>query len=137
MNVQGQRMSNQRKSDHIDLFAADAGIERAGMYFDDIHLMHRALPEISLDEVDTDCLFLRKQISFPFIISSMTGGNNEQLIQLNKNLATAAEQTGVAMGVGSQRIALEDRQAIESFQLRKYAPSVPLIANIGAVQFKL
>lgn len=127
-------MSNQRKADHIDLFAIDHEIDRAGNHFDRIRLTHRALPEIALSEVDTACFFLRKTLSFPFIISSMTGGNSKQLVQLNQHLATAAEATGVAMGVGSQRIALSDQSAMKSFQLRQYAPTVPLIANIGAVQ---
>jgi isopentenyl-diphosphate delta-isomerase len=127
-------MSNKRKAEHIELFVTDKQIERSGNYFDGIELVHRALPEISLQQVDTSCFFLGKRLAFPFVISSMTGGNTKQLIELNRVLSLAAEECQVAMGVGSQRIALSDSQAVESFELRKYAPTVPLIANIGAVQ---
>lgn len=127
-------MSTQRKFDHIDLFSKDRAIERNSLHFDRIHLSHRALPEIALDEVNSQVSFLRKMLSFPFIISSMTGGNAKKLIRLNQNLAMAAQNTNIAMGVGSQRVTLTDNKAIKSFQLRKFAPSIPLIANIGAVQ---
>ena len=125
---------NERKKDHIKAFSFDHDIDRNGNYFTQMHLKHRALPEIDFDSVDTNILFLRKSISFPFIISSMTGGSSAELSKINQNLAMAAEHVGVAMAVGSQRVMLKNEDAVQSFQLRKYAPNVPIIANIGAIQ---
>lgn len=125
---------NNRKIDHINIIMEDPECDRQGSYFDNIRLKHRALPEISLAEVDTSTEFLGKRLSFPLIISSMTGGEDSRLHLINKNLALAAEATQVGLAVGSQRIAIENQQAQESFVLRKYAPKALLISNLGAVQ---
>jgi isopentenyl-diphosphate delta-isomerase len=103
-------------------------------YFDRIHLMHRALPELALDQVDTSCSFLGYQLSFPLLISSMTGGDHALVKAINHNLAVAAQETGVALAVGSQRVMFTHPKARESFALRELAPDVPLIGNLGAVQ---
>ena len=126
--------TNQRKIEHIEAFAHDAGIERAGRHFDRIHLSHRALPECNLADVDTQTSILGKALSFPFLISSMTGGDHPDILKINHNLAKAAEQQSVALAVGSQRVLFKSEDAQASFALRELAPSVPLIANIGAVQ---
>ncbi|NQY74967.1 MAG: alpha-hydroxy-acid oxidizing protein, partial [Candidatus Margulisbacteria bacterium] len=97
-----------RKIEHVEIVAKDASMDRRKYYFDEIRLTHRALPEINLEEVDPSIEFLGKKLSFPFIISSMTGGSDQQLDTINRNLAAAAEAEGVAMGVGSQRILFSD-----------------------------
>lgn len=125
---------NQRKRDHIEIVSAGEGIDRKQGYFDRIRLKHRALPELNLCDVDPTCTFLGKALSFPLLISSMTGGADEELVTINRNLAIAAEAEGVALAVGSQRVLLKDAAARASFELRPYAPSIPLIGNIGAVQ---
>ncbi|QHI68907.1 type 2 isopentenyl-diphosphate Delta-isomerase [Tichowtungia aerotolerans] len=123
-----------RKTEHIDIVAKDASMDRRKFYFDDIRLTHRALPEINLADVDPSVEFLGKKLSFPFLISSMTGGSDEQIRTINHNLARAAEAEGVAMGVGSQRVMFSDPAARASFELRAAAPHALLFSNLGAVQ---
>ena len=125
---------NKRKLDHINIVSSDGAIDRRQYYFDRIRLTHRALPELNLAEVDPSTKFLGKDLSFPLIISSMTGGADEEFVKINRNLATAAEAEGVAFAVGSQRIFLSDDAAKESFELRQYAPNALLFGNLGAVQ---
>ncbi len=125
---------NQRKLDHINIVSDDAAIDRRQCYFDHIRLTHRALPELNLSEVDSSTKFIGKDLSFPLMISSMTGGADEEVVKINRNLAIAAEAEGVALAVGSQRVFLSDQAAAESFELRKYAPSTVLLGNLGAVQ---
>lgn len=126
--------TNERKLEHIRAIERDPLTDRSMHYFDRIKLMHRALPEISLNEVDTSCTFLGYQLSFPMLISSMTGGDHELVKTINRNLAIAAQKTGVAMAVGSQRVMFTAPESRASFELRGLAPDVPLIANLGAVQ---
>lgn len=125
---------NQRKLEHINIVTDDRDIDRRQHYFDRIHLTHRALPELNLPDIDPSVEFLGKPLSFPLLISSMTGGADEELIKINRNLAIAAEAEGIALAVGSQRVFLSDEAAQESFELRQYAPSAVLLGNLGAVQ---
>lgn len=125
---------DQRKTEHIDIVSNDAAIDRRRNYFDRIHLTHRAMPEINLADVDPSTRFLGKELSFPLLISSMTGGSDRELVKINTNLAKAAEAEGVALAVGSQRVFLSDNAARESFALREHAPNTVLLGNIGAVQ---
>lgn len=124
----------QRKQDHIDWLLQDEKIERRQSGFDQIQLTHRGLPECDYAKVDSGTTFLQHTLSFPLLISSMTGGASNTLNTINENLARAAEQCQVAMAVGSQRTMILDHKAEKSFQLRKFAPTVPLIANMGAIQ---
>ncbi len=123
-----------RKLDHLRAVLEDPDVERGRSGFDAISLTHRALPELDLDAIDTSTRFLGKPLSFPLLISSMTGGTGDEIARINRNLAEAAEATGVAMSVGSQRVLFADPASRGSFQLRDAAPSIPLIGNIGAVQ---
>jgi len=125
---------NQRKRDHLDAIAHDADIERQKSSFDKLALIHRALPEINYNDIDTRCRFLGKTLSFPLLISSMTGGDDAKIRQINRNLAIAAETCQVAMAVGSQRVMMNDRAAEKSFSLRHLAPTTLLLGNIGAIQ---
>jgi isopentenyl-diphosphate delta-isomerase len=126
--------TNQRKVEHIEIITGDQQIDRRKYYFDDIRLTHRALPETDLADVDPAVDFLGKRLSFPLVISSMTGGDHEVVCTINRNLATAAQRTGVGMAVGSQRVMFTTPSARESFELRQYAPDALLCANLGAVQ---
>jgi isopentenyl-diphosphate delta-isomerase len=126
--------TNQRKSEVIDAIRADPETDRRRGYFDAVRLRHRALPEVDLARVDTGTRFLGKRVSFPLILSSMTGGDEDRLRLVNRHLAAAAEREGVAMGVGSQRVMFTHPAARDSFALRPFAPSAPLMANLGAVQ---
>ena len=125
---------NLRKQQHLHIMRSDPEVDRGKNYFDDYPLTHRAIPSINLGDVDTRCCFLGKTLAFPFLISSMTGGDSKAIQQLNQQLAEVAEVCQVGMGVGSQRIMLGNSKAEASFKLRRFAPSVPLIANLGAVQ---
>jgi isopentenyl-diphosphate delta-isomerase len=126
--------TDDRKVQHISIINEDRESDRRKFYFDDIHLTHRALPEISLHEIDPSTNFLGKRLSFPLLISCMTGGSHETVRTINRNLAEAAEAEQVAMGVGSQRVLFSTPDARESFALRRFAPTIPLLGNLGAVQ---
>jgi len=125
---------NERKHDHLRILADDPGADRRKFYFDEIRLKHRALPELDMGSVDTQIEFMGKTLSFPLLISCMTGGVGEDLRRINRNLAIAAEATGVAMGMGSQRVMLAGPTASHSFMLRQFASHVLLFGNLGAVQ---
>ena len=95
--------------------------------------VHRALPDLNLDQVRTDLTLFGRRLAAPLLISSMTGGTAEGA-RINRRLAAAAQATGIALGVGSQRAALEDPTAAATFRVRAVAPDVLLFANLGAVQ---
>ena len=126
--------TNDRKVEHIRVINKDAGVDRRKYYFDDIRLRHRALPEVNLEDLDTSTTFLGKKLTFPLLISCMTGGDHALVRRINRHLAEAAEQCGVAMGVGSQRVQFKTPKARESFALRRHAPTALLFGNLGAVQ---
>lgn len=122
-----------RKHDHIQA-VLDPASQGCADLFANYRLPYRALPEINLSDVSTETGLCGKTLSQPLIIASMTGGSAHSAI-INKNLAIAAEETGVAFGVGSQRIALELEAARESFALvRRHAPTAVVFANMGAIQ---
>jgi len=122
-----------RKADHIRINLEEdvrsgltTGLER-------YRFVHEALPEIDLDSVDLSQTLFGKRLSAPILISAMTGGA-KQAERVNAVLAEAAQVSGVAMGVGSQRAGLEDESLAESFQVRRFAPDILLFGNLGAVQ---
>lgn len=121
-----------RKAEHIDL-ALDERIQLRANFFEDYYFDHQALPEIDLADIDVSVEFLDKRLRAPLLISCMTGGT-EDATRINRNLAIAAEEAGIAIGVGSQRKAIEDASMVASFQVRDVAPTAPLLANLGAVQ---
>ena len=94
---------------------------------------HCCLPELDFTEVDLKTKFLNKTLKAPILISSMTGGT-EQAKTINCRLALAAQKHGLAMGVGSQRIAVENPDTAHTFAVRSLAPDAMLFANLGAVQ---
>jgi isopentenyl-diphosphate delta-isomerase len=127
------KVTAQRKADHIRVNLeedVDSGLI-AG--FEGLRFEHNALPELNLDDINLSQDLLGKQLSAPLLISSMTGGTAEAR-QININLATAAQAMGIAMGLGSQRAAIEDPSLENTFNVRGVAPDVLLFANLGAVQ---
>ncbi|MGF1512831.1 MAG: type 2 isopentenyl-diphosphate Delta-isomerase [Elainellaceae cyanobacterium] len=94
---------------------------------------HCCLPELDWNDVDVSAQVLGKALQAPLLISSMTGGT-EQAQLINQRLAIAAQKYGIAMGVGSQRVAIEDPNVVTTFSVRDYAPDILLLANLGAVQ---
>jgi isopentenyl-diphosphate delta-isomerase len=127
-------MINSRKIEHINVLLNDEYIDRNKKYFDQIKLIHRALPEINLADVDTSVEFMGKKLTMPLIISSMTGGHDKEIIKINTNLAKAAEKTKIGMAVGSQRVMFSEKKALSSFDIRRFAPNTFIAGNIGAVQ---
>lgn len=124
-----------RKLDHLMMCSGD-DVERGSPGFDDVLLLHNALPECSMDEIDLQVTFLGHTLQAPFLISAMTGGHPETK-EVNRRLAAAAEKLGVGMGVGSQRAALEDPSLADTFSVvRDAAPQAFLIANLGIVQLR-
>lgn len=127
--------TSSRKLDHIRI-CLEKPVEAQARPFEDLVMIHRALPEIDEKEIDTSCSFLGKRLKAPLIISAMTGGH-PNVKEINVRLAEAAEEAGVALGVGSQRAALEDRSLEDTFSaVRDAAPDAPIVGNIGAVQLK-
>lgn len=123
----------ERKDEHIKInlerdvrSALTSGLEK-------FHFVHEALPELNLDEVDTSLSLFGKKLQAPILVSSMTGGT-EDAGDINMRLAQAAQECGVALGVGSQRAAIERPGLAATFQVRRVAPDILLFANLGAVQ---
>jgi len=124
----------QRKAEHVraalqqDLSAPQTASWR------DVRLVHQALPEVDLDEIDTSVDFLGHRLKYPILISSMTGGHPD-VTSINRNLALAAERYGLALGVGSQRAGILNPEVAQSYAVtREAAPTAFLIANVGAPQ---
>lgn len=126
---------NKRKTEHIRLCLNDnvEGINKT-TGLEGISFIHNALPEIDFNDIQLDSTFLNKKVNAPFLVSSMTGGS-ELAEEINGNLAKAAEKKGWAIALGSTRALLESDAHKDSFLVRQHAPTAPLIANIGAVQF--
>jgi isopentenyl-diphosphate delta-isomerase len=122
-----------RKADHIRINLEEQVDSSLTNGLENYRFTHQALPEIDLAEISLSTSFFGKKLKSPLFISSMTGGTR-QAAQINRNLASAAQEAGIAMGVGSQRAALEDPSLVYSFQVRQVAPDILLFANLGAVQ---
>ncbi|HJJ28293.1 MAG TPA: type 2 isopentenyl-diphosphate Delta-isomerase [Methanocorpusculum sp.] len=126
-------LTSSRKLDHLRL-ARDADVTFGDAGFDDIILKHNALPECSLDEIDTSAGLFDRRFSLPLFIEAITGGHPDTR-EVNRVLAAAAEKYTIPMGVGSQRAALENPALADSFTIvRDTAPHAFLCANLGAVQ---
>lgn len=130
---------SQRKDDHLNIVLDGRGarhnpLQRGGSGLDAFQFEHCALPELDLKGVDLGSAFLGIPLSAPLLISSMTGGA-QRSAAINHHLAEAAQELGIAMGVGSQRVGLRsgNDQGLTR-ELRRLAPDIPLLGNIGAAQ---
>ncbi|MEM0334484.1 MAG: type 2 isopentenyl-diphosphate Delta-isomerase [Thermoplasmata archaeon] len=125
-------MIGNRKADHVEI-ASEKDVNTHYNYWDDIILIHNTMPEINYDEISTETYFFRKDLKYPIIIESMTGGFPEAR-NINETLAKVASELQIGMGVGSQRILLKNKDILDTFSVvRNY--DIPLrIANIGAPQ---
>ena len=127
--------TSDRKDDHIRIIQEE-DVETTGTGFEDVELVHEALPEIHRDEIDTSISLFGHELAAPIVIESMTGGH-PNTTKINRNLAAAAAETGIAMGVGSQRAGLEldDPELLESYTVvRDAGPDAFLYGNVGAAQ---
>jgi isopentenyl-diphosphate delta-isomerase len=132
MTSSKELLDRDRKAEHIRL-ALEERMQFASHPFERLTFDHDALPDLDFDAIDLSIEFLGKRLRAPLLLSCMTGGT-EIAARINRNLAEAAESRGVALGVGSQRKALEDPAKASSFEVRSVAPTIPLLANLGAIQ---
>ncbi len=124
---------DQRKADHIKINLENDVRSALTNGLEAYRFTHEALPELDLARVDSSTELFGARLSAPILVSSMTGGT-DSAHAINLNLAEAAQECKVAMGVGSQRAALEHPEQVKTFQVRSVAPDILLFANLGAVQ---
>ena len=124
---------DQRKADHIKINLEQDVRSALTTGLEHYHFIHEALPELDLNRIDTTLSLFGKTLASPTLVSSLTGGRDEAET-INLRLAEAAQECGVAMGVGSQRAAIEHPEQARTFQVRRVAPDILLFANLGAVQ---
>ncbi|KGF65501.1 type 2 isopentenyl-diphosphate Delta-isomerase [Pseudomonas lutea] len=127
--------TGRRKDDHLDIVLdRRASVRSSFSGLDDIRFEHCALPELDLDDINLSSSLLGVALRAPLLISSMTGGA-DRATAINRHLAEAAQELGIAMGVGSQRVALQrgGDQGLTR-ELRRLAPDIALLGNIGAAQ---
>lgn len=130
-------MISDRKLEHL-LFCAHCDVQYKNKTtgFEDIELIHRALPEVNKEKIDISTELLGKELDAPIIISAITGGHPSSLA-INRELARAAEEMGIGIGLGSQRAAVENPELVPTYTIaRETAPSTLLIGNIGAPQIE-
>ena len=127
--------TEERKNDHLEICLREnvqARLVTTG--FEELHLVHKALPGINRKEIDLSTKFFDHKFSAPLIIESMTGGTPEA-VKINAAVAQAVEELRLGMGVGSQRAALEDPKVEKTFRIvREKAPNSFIVANLGAPQ---
>ncbi len=125
--------TSNRKNDHLDLVMnRDVNFRQKTNGFEKYDFVHDAVTNVDIDELNLSFDFFGKKIDFPFMISSMTGGT-DKAVNINAELAAAAEELNIPIGIGSQRQALENDEYHESYKIiRKNAANVPVLANIGA-----
>jgi isopentenyl-diphosphate delta-isomerase len=125
---------SQRKKDHLALCAGpNVGFRDKTTLFEQMDLVHCALPEMHADAVDSNIELLGKKLSAPLIIAAMTGGT-DKAAKVNEDLARAAEELGLGMGLGSQRAMFERPDTAWTFEVRQHGPNMLLLGNLGLVQ---
>jgi len=122
-----------RKNDHLTVNLKKNVASALTNGLEHYCFVHQALPEIDMSDVNPAVQIFNRNLSFPLLISSMTGGT-ERTASINQRLAQAAQEFHIGMGVGSQRIALEHPERMNTFKVRKFAPDILLFANLGAIQ---
>ncbi|MEC4893549.1 MAG: type 2 isopentenyl-diphosphate Delta-isomerase [Oscillatoria sp. PMC 1051.18] len=123
-----------RKADHLRIcLEEDVQFHSLTNGLDNYRFVHCCLPELDYSEIDLSTTFLAKKLGAPLLISSMTGGT-EKAKMINYRLAEVAQTYKLAMGVGSQRVAVENPDVEHTFAVRSLAPDILLFANLGAVQ---
>ena len=125
-----------RKDDHISICLSGKAVNaRKSPGFEDVKLIYDALPELSINDVSTTCIFLGKRVSAPFYIDAMTGGS-EKGGKINKALAAGAERAGIGFALGSQRAMIQKPEMVKTYKVRDVAPNIPIIGNIGAANLR-
>ncbi|TVQ37997.1 MAG: type 2 isopentenyl-diphosphate Delta-isomerase [Spirochaetaceae bacterium] len=126
-----------RKARHLEICIDESRyrVETGATGFEQVQLVHSALPELGMQQIDPSVSFLGQRIPMPILISSMTGGSSEGF-RANKDLARAAQRIGIPVGMGSIRVLFRHPEVFDHFHLKKLAPDVPVMANIGGVQVR-
>jgi len=127
-----EKATERRKGEHVEI-VAEKGAQAEYNYWDDVQLVHDSLPELDYDDIELALTLFGKKLAGPLIISAMTGGF-ERAETINRNLAQAAAEIGVGMGVGSQRAALENPKLAYTYEVVKEYEVPLMIGNIGAPQ---
>lgn len=132
------KLISDRKKDHLELCLTDkVSFKQKSNGFEHYDFLHYAITEVDLNKINFSTTFLKKKINYPFLISCMTGGTGIAE-NINAKLAIAANELNIPLGVGSQRQALENDEYIKSYKvIREYAPSIPILGNLGAAQLVL
>lgn len=124
----------ERKNSHLDLCEhAEVEFRGKSTLFDEVDLIHNALPELAVEDLDLSVEFMGKRLRAPLLITGMTGGT-EEAFAVNRDLASIAERCGIGFGLGSQRVMQRDARTAWTFAIREFAPSALVLANIGLIQ---
>jgi isopentenyl-diphosphate Delta-isomerase len=127
-----------RKKEHLELCLTDAvSFKNKTTGFERYDFLHYAISEVDITKINFETKFLRKKINYPFLISCMTGGIDASE-SINAKLSVAANELNIALGVGSQRQALENKSYHNTYKvIRQNAPNIPILGNIGAAQIAM
>lgn len=128
------KKTKSRKLEHLDVCIKN-NVEVGDPLFGDVRFVHNTLPEMDIEEVNTNTEFLGVGLEAPFMITAITGGV-EKAGKINKDLASVAEKLGIGFGLGSQRAMMEDRKVENTYMVRDVAPITLVLGNIGAAQLE-
>ncbi len=124
----------QRKADHLDICAnEEVGFRGVSTLLECVRLVHDALPDCKVDDIDTSSVVLGKRLRVPILIAAMTGGT-EDAGRINGELATIAEARGFGFGLGSQRAMHIRPESSTTYDVRARAPTTLVLGNLGVVQ---
>ncbi len=131
----GDSITSKRKKEHLELcLTNDVAFKTKTNGFEKYDFIHNAITEVDITRINFETKFLKKKISYPFLISCMTGGV-EAAESINARLSVAANELNIALGVGSQRQALENKSFHQTYKvIRQNAPNIPILGNIGSPQ---
>ena len=129
------RSTTSRKKQHVDLtLTKNVSFKAKTTGLEHLEFVHNALPELNFSDVNTSTRFLNRTLKLPFMVSCMTGGYPEALA-INRQIAEVCQDAEIAMGVGSQRQAMEDSRYHRTFSVvREAAPSIPIVGNLGGAE---
>ncbi len=131
----GKSKTQSRKSEHVDICLRKQVESQQSTGFEDVDFLHNALPELDFEKIDLSCTMFGKDLKAPLVINAMTGGY-DGAEKINKTLAQAAQESGIALGLGSQRAMLESPKLAKTYSVRDVAPDIMLIGNLGVAQLK-